>query len=239
MKDANPSVGAILVFAKEPRPGRVKTRMCPPLTPAQAAVFYEHLLADVLEATAEMAVRLGLEGRVYLDPEEAVGSFSQRVPSSFRVFAQRGDGLGERMENAVEATFTAGAERVLLRGSDSPALGERVFSQALGALEDHDVALSPDVDGGFGLVALNKPWPGLFDSPMSTSTVYADTRVRAQQLGARVCAVDPCFDVDRWEDLRLLEQARGGSGAALCPRTLAYLDETGLWPSLDSDLPPG
>lgn len=231
--------GRVLVFAREPRPGHVKTRMCPPLTLDQAAAFYSHLLDDVLEATAGVAETLGLEAVLCLDGEAAVDSFEQRAPAGFRVVAQRGEGLAERMARAVSEACTGGAERVLLRGSDSPMLGLAHFEEALQALEDHDLALSPALDGGYGLVAVKQPWPGLFDHPMSTPTVCADTLAQAERLGARACRVKACFDLDRWHDLRVLEDARTGPEAALCPRTLAYLDDGQLWPSREDGLPEG
>ena len=213
--------------------------MCPPLTPEQAAVFYGHLLDDVLEATAGFAATLGLEVTLCLDGEAAVGSFEPRAPAGFRVVAQRGEGLAERMAHAISEACAGGAGRVLLRGSDSPMLGLAHFEEALEALVDHDLAVSPDLDGGYGLVAVKQPWPGLFDHPMSTPTVCADTLAQAERLGARGCRVKACFDLDSWHDLRVLEDARTGSEASLCPRTLAYLDEGQLWPSREDRHPEG
>ena len=223
--------GAVVVFAKVPEPGQVKTRMSPPLAPTQAAAFYAAMLEDVLEATANFADALGLEPVVALHPASACAEWKSRVPPGYRVIPQRGRSLAERMARAVEDE--SGGERgpVLLRGSDSPALPQARLAEALAALATHDIAIAPDLDGGYSLIGLNRPWPGLFSHPMSTDRVLADTLAQAQRLGARASLLEPCFDLDRFDDLRVLRRAREGPEAALCPRTLGYLDEARLWPA--------
>ncbi len=89
--------GVLLVFAKEPRPGFVKTRMSPPLGAEVAAELYAHLLQDVLEAMASAAPTLGLEPVLVVHPPEAAAALAQRAPAPFRVIAQRGADLGSRM----------------------------------------------------------------------------------------------------------------------------------------------
>ena len=113
----------IIVFAKEPRAGQVKTRMCPPLSPTQAAEFYACLLDDVLEATARFSVELGLFPVLAVHPPNAWRVLARRAPSVFRVVPQRGASLGERMEWGAAQAGAEGAQRILLRGSDSPCLG--------------------------------------------------------------------------------------------------------------------
>lgn len=224
------SRGCLIVFARQPQPGRVKTRLTPPLSPEQAAALYAAMLHDVLEASADFARRFALDAALAVTPPEACAELARRAPTAFRVVAQRGPDLGARMESAVEDAAAAGATRILLRGSDSPALDAGPIASALAALESHDLALSPDRDGGYGLVALRRPAPGLFAHPMGTQTVLADTAQRARARGLRVALLEPGFDIDTVEDLRLLAEVRPRV-AALCPRTLAYLDAQRLWPS--------
>lgn len=221
--------GTVLVFAKTPRAGLVKTRMSPPLSPEQAAELYGHMLDDVLAATARFAAELDLEAVLALHPAQDCRELAWRVPHPFRVIAQRGVGLGERMAYAAAEAAAAGAWRILLRGSDNPALSRLHFEQVLAGLEDCDVVVSPDRDGGYGLLGMRRPAPGLFDHPMSTHTVLDETLANAHRLGLSVRTADPCFDVDTIEDLQLLASARDDGAAELCPRTLAYLDEAGLW----------
>jgi uncharacterized protein len=220
--------GVILVFAKAPRPGLVKTRMTPPFSPSEAAELYACLLDDVLETTAESARRLGLDAVVAVHPAEACAEIARRAPPIFRVVAQCGQDLAQRMRWAVSEAAAGGFSPVLLRGSDSPALGPGTIEEALATLERADVVISPDLDGGYNLIGLRAPAPGLFDHPMSTGSVVADTLTSASRLGLRALVLPGGFDLDTAADLRWLAEARR-SGTPPCPRTLSFLDEHALW----------
>ena len=221
--------GVIIVFAKAPRPGQVKTRMSPPLTPEQAAGLYSQLLLDVLEVTGELAPRLELEPVLAVHPPEACAELADLAPTPFRVVPQRGASLSQRMAHAVAEAAAAGARRILLRGSDSPLLDEAIVKRALAALEHFDLAVCPDRDGGYSLIGLRGPAPGIFSHPMSTASALEDTLENAASLGLRVDVQDASFDLDRAGDLDLLARARSPATARLCGRTLAYLDEHDLW----------
>jgi rSAM/selenodomain-associated transferase 1 len=220
--------GALLVFAKEPRPGEVKTRLCPPLAPAQAAALYACMLDDVLEASAAAAADLGLAPLLFAAPAEACARLAARAPG-WRVLPQRGPDLGARMESAAAEAAALGHAPLLLRGSDSPALEPQLLRAALDALADADLALSPDPDGGYNLVALRGAVPGLFSHPMSTARVLEETSARAGALGLRTRILPPGFDVDVAADFARLARARRDGRARSCPRTLAWLDEHRLW----------
>ncbi len=221
--------GALLVFAKEPRPGAVKTRLCPPFTPEQAASFYESLLDDVLDASAAAAARLGLTPILCVTPPAARERVARRAPGSFASLPQRGPDLGARMAAALDDAAALGHAPLLLRGSDSPLLGEETFVAALAALARVDLALAPDRDGGYNLVALRRPARGLFAHPMSTARVLDDTLAQAARLGLRAELLAPGFDLDRAEDLALLARARAEGRAGGCPRALDWLDRNRLW----------
>jgi uncharacterized protein len=217
----------LVVFAKEPAPGQVKTRLCPPFTPEQAARFYAALLADVLDATAAACRALGLDAVLAVHPPEA----ATRVPAppGFRREPQRGPDLAARMEHALARELAAGGP-VLLRGSDSPTLAAATLAAAVDALSRSDLVLCPDRDGGYNLVGLAKPAPGLFAHPMSTAAVLADTLAQARRLGLSHTLLPAGFDLDTAADLALLADARHAGAADLCPRTLAFLDAEKLWP---------
>jgi hypothetical protein len=223
------SRGALIVFAKAPRVGAVKTRLCPPFTPEEAAELYARLLADVLAASSELAHELGLVPTLAVHPPQACAEIARGAPSRFRVVAQRGADLGGRMGWAVREACAGGAPRVLLRGSDCPLIDAEIVGEALEALESVDLVLRPDQDGGYGLVGLKRPAPGLFDHPMSTPTVLADTLAGARRAGLCSRVLTPGFDVDTAADLRRLETLRSPRLTRLCPATLAYLDEYELW----------
>jgi glycosyltransferase A (GT-A) superfamily protein (DUF2064 family) len=241
--------GALVVFAKQPLPGQVKTRLCPPFTPEQAADFYACMLEDVLASTLRASAALALVAVLALQPPEAAPPSwrpappasgdglprrpSRRpefaVPAGLRCEAQQGGDLGARMEHAFVRELAAGYRPVLLRGSDSPTLPQGTLSAALAALGRSDLVICPDRDGGYNLVGLRRPASGLFAHPMSTTSVLADTLARAGSAGLTHTLLPAGFDIDTAADLALLAEARRQGAAAECPRTLAYLDRQGLW----------
>jgi rSAM/selenodomain-associated transferase 1 len=219
--------GALVVFAKQPLPGQVKTRLCPPFTAEQAADFYACMLEDVLETTLRASAALGLVAVLALQPPAAAATFA--APAGLRCEPQQGADLGARMEHAFARQLAAGHGPVLLRGSDSPTLRLETLSAALLALERSDLVLCPDRDGGYNLVGLRRPAPGLFSHPMSTTSVLVDTLARAQGAGLTHALLPAGFDIDTAADLALLAEARRQGAAGECPRTLAFLDRHGLW----------
>ncbi len=222
--------GVVVVFAKAPLPGAVKTRMTPPLTPVEAARLYACMLDDVLEHTARLARAFDLEPVVAVHPASRVGEVARRAPRWFRAVAQQGPDLGARMEAAARQAAAAGASPIVLRGSDSPALDAEHLEGALAALrQGADLALCPDLDGGYNLVAMRGAVRGLFDHPMSTRTVLEDTLERGRACGLRTAVLAPGFDLDTAADLEALAAARRERGHLPCPRTLSYLDAEGLW----------
>ena len=223
--------GWLVVFAKSPQPGSVKTRLCPPFTPEEAADLYRCMLADVLEESAHAAGALDLDLVLAVDPPDACAALAAEAPRGFRALAQAGADLGARMTRMAREAAATGAPLALLRGSDSPALTRATLREAVTALAEADVALAPDRDGGYGLVALGPRAlltglgpASVFGHRMSTPTVLADTRAHAQRLGLRSCTITPGFDIDRAEDLRFLADARHGHATLPCPRTLAFVD---------------
>lgn len=223
--------GVVVVFAKAPVAGRVKTRLCPPLSHEQAAAFYACMLDDVLETTAAAAESLGLEAVLAVDPPEARAALVRRAPPAYRVVAQRGRDLAARMACSVAEQAAGGLRPILLRGSDSPALAVSLLADAVAALASGaDLVLSPDADGGYSVVGLNRPVPGLFSDPMSHAGVLEQTVARAERAGLRVHLLEPCFDLDTEADLARLAERRRRGAALPCPRTLGWLDRYRAWP---------
>ena len=228
--------GWLVVFAKAPAAGRVKTRFTPPLTPAEAAVLYRCLLDDVLEVSGAAAASLDLDAVLAVDAASEVATLTAQAPRGFRGIAQGHGALGDRMARAAHQAVAAGAPCVFLRGSDSPCMAEATLAAAVGALSRVDLVVCPDRDGGYNLVgvraqALSSSVLGqLFDHPMSVPTVLRDTLARAERLGLATHQLPTGFDLDRFEDLAWLAAVRHTSASDLCRRTLAFLDEHGLWP---------
>ncbi|MBI4348257.1 MAG: TIGR04282 family arsenosugar biosynthesis glycosyltransferase [Elusimicrobia bacterium] len=171
----------MLVFLKDPVPGRVKTRLIGALGPRGAARAY----AAILEETRGTLSRLrGI--RIVWVRERLQGE---------------GD-LGARLARAFSRAFRAGARRVCVIGTDSPAISVRLLERAFAALRRADVVLGPSEDGGYYLLGLNAGEPRLFRSvPWSSPRVLAVTRRRARVLGLKTRLLPRLYDVDHPADL--------------------------------------
>jgi len=220
------SRGWLIVFAKAPRAGLVKTRMSPPLSLEQASALYAAMLGDVLETSAGVAAELDLEPVLAFHPPDAVAEMIARTPPVFRLHVQRGVGLGERMANAFAEAAAAGAPFAMLRGSDSPALGyAQIESSSLHLEQGIDVTLTPDGAGGYAMIGQRAPDPRIFDVPMSTDDMYAKTVSLCADLGLSVYETKPTLDLDRADDLAALESMRPEGSPDLCPRTVEAIAE--------------
>ena len=182
---------ALVVIAKAPAPGRSKTRLCPPCTPEQAAALAEAALRDTLAVVAATPARrrvLALDG----DPDGW-------LPPGFEVHTQRGDGLGERLGNAL--AFVAGPALVV--GMDTPQLSPALLRLAARRLTEPavDAVLGPAFDGGYWTIGLDRPVPEVFDGvPMSSEGTCAAQRARLAELGLRTAQLPALRDVDTIAD---------------------------------------
>ena len=199
----------LIIFAKEPRPGQVKTRLSPPLSPEEAAQLYHSFLLDILEEMArvpEMRLAVGFS------PLKAQAFFRGLAPPGMDLFPQEGADLGERMARAIARGFAAAFGPVVLRGSDTTDLPAAVVSEAREVLAagQAQVVLGPCPDGGYYLVGLAEPQPSLFQGlAWSSRTVLTDTLRLARPLGLRVHLLPAWPDIDTYDNLRtFLNQAR-------------------------------
>lgn len=215
------SRGWLIVFAKAPRPGLVKTRLCPPLSLEESAVFYEEMLLDVLETSGRIARERDLEAILAFHPPDAANELIRLAPPGFRLQNQRGADLAERMANAFAEAAAAGVPWALLRGSDSPALSPAHVDQAIEALEhEADLVLTPDEGGGYAMIGMGAPCPALFALPMSTSDMLSNTLVMAKQQGLDVAMTDATFDLDVAADFEAFARYSEAELSDLCPRTV-------------------
>lgn len=211
---------ALIVFAKVPAPGRVKTRLCPPLAPAEAAALYEAFLRDALDRYAALVRAPGGPAvRLYLAGEGG----DDLAPAGVETRRQRGDGLGERMLRAFVETFAAGHDRAVVVGTDHPTLPTDFFGIALEQLATPLTAvLGPSDDGGYYLLGLNEVVPDLFDMAYSHDAVFDDTLERAAAAGLTPVVLPAHYDVDDGAALaRLAAEWRGGADVG--PRTADML----------------
>jgi rSAM/selenodomain-associated transferase 1 len=190
----------LLVFVKAPRAGEVKTRLARALGAEAAAGLYRAMADEQIRQTAP---RRDEYRRTFLfAPAEARPDIESWLPGETLEAQHTGD-LGERMARAFASAFAAGARRVAVVGSDVPSCTREHVAEALRSLDDHDVVLGPTHDGGYYLVALDRPRPALFQSiPWSTASVLPATAERAGVLGLSVRMLDPLADIDTIDDVR-------------------------------------
>jgi rSAM/selenodomain-associated transferase 1 len=182
---------ALLVIAKEPLPGKAKTRLTPPCSLDQAAALAEASLLDTLSVVA----RARAERKVLVFDGDA----SKWLPPGFDVIPQRGHGLRERLAAAFEDVDGP----ALLVGMDTPQLTERLLMDGIRALESNrvDAVIGPALDGGYWSVGLNRPRSDVFDKvPMSLATTCQCQRARMRGLGMRLHEQPLLRDVDTIED---------------------------------------
>jgi rSAM/selenodomain-associated transferase 1 len=197
------------VFAKQPLPGQVKTRCCPPLTAEAAARLYQVLLSETvarLQGGQNFEVAL-----CYAGEREW---FAETFPG-IRLVAQQGGDLGERMARALAGFLDEGCDSAALVGSDAPDLPLAYVEQAFIALQSCDLVLGPACDGGYYLIGEAVHRSELFQAiPWSSAAVLAATLERAEQLRLRVTQLAEWEDLDDFAALRrFLQRAPQGPTA--------------------------
>ena len=206
----------IMVIAKEPVPGRVKTRLTPPYTPAEAAELAEASLADTLAAVASASVTR----RVLA----LAGSPGRWLPPGFDVIGQRGGGLDERIAWALaDARATCRAPLVLI-GMDTPQVTPALLARAVEPLVSGaaDATFGPAEDGGFWLLGLREIDPALvLGVPMSRSDTGSLQLARLHQAGLRVRLLPELADVDTAGEAARIAAITPGSAFATCVNALS------------------
>ncbi|GGL00592.1 glycosyl transferase [Sphaerisporangium melleum] len=198
------SRGSVVVIAKEPAPGRVKTRLTPPFTPHEAAALAAAALADTLGAVARVP---GVTRVLALD-----GTPGPWLPAGFTVVAQRGRGLDERLAAAFEDAGRLSAAPVVLIGMDTPQVTAQALSSALTLLGTWDAVFGPAADGGFWLLGLRDPRPSLLTGvPMSRPDTGTAQLARLRSAGLSVAHLPVLTDVDTAADAAEVAAAAPGS----------------------------
>jgi rSAM/selenodomain-associated transferase 1 len=194
---------ALLVFAKTPQPGKVKTRLLAAVPAEVAAALHEACIADTLRLALKMRgcdVFLFAAGGTS-DSRRLVKK--QKSGVHVRVLPQRGADLRARMENAFRKCFSMGYRRVVVIGTDTPWMGAERVRRVFAELKTNDVVIGPAEDGGYYLLGMRKMVPSIFRGiPWSTERVLKLTlkKIVALRLGKKLLRRD--FDLDRPEDLK-------------------------------------
>jgi uncharacterized protein len=194
-----------VLFVRAPILGRVKTRLAADLGNEAACHLYQAMVADILGQIRSSSLPLSL----FHD-----GGMENNLPPSwsagaFRVRPQHGGDIGARMAAAFAECFAAGIDQVLLAGSDIPDLAAAHLTAAVAALVENDAVLAPAVDGGYGLIGLNRTryrseiFTGI---PWSTDRVLETTRQRCAICGLTVHLLPMLRDIDTLDDLLAYRQ---------------------------------
>lgn len=193
----------LIVFARLPQLGQVKTRLAADIGAPAALAVYRQLLAHTRAVVAPLQVHK----TVWL-----AGAESDPAPpdewTGYEQLPQPGGGLGEKMQAAFAHDFARRAGAVVIIGTDCPGLTTAHLTDAFDALRTHDMVLGPATDGGYYLLGMKQLWPSLFQGKAwSTATVFQATVADAEQLGLRLHLLPALSDIDTGADLRAWEAA--------------------------------
>jgi rSAM/selenodomain-associated transferase 1 len=213
----------LVVMAKAPRPGAVKTRLAQSLSVEAVTELYCCLLDDTLAlarslSDAEVAI---------MCPDSDVNELAQLAGTRARVVAQKGEGLAAGLTSVFAHFAAPGRQRVVAFNSDSPHLPASVLGSAFEALTAHDVVVGPTHDGGYYLVGAKASHPTLFEGDgMGTRNALEALLARARGLNLSTGFTDPFYDIDVEDDLaRLAAELR--LAPARAPRTAGWLKHWG------------
>ncbi len=212
--------GTLVIMAKAPRPGSVKTRLTRSLPVEAVTQLYRCLLDDTLALAHSLA---GVKVAIVC-PASDVGELVQFAGTSAAVVAQQGEGLAAGL-TSVFAHFAADGQHVIAFNSDSPHLPAAVLESAFEMLTAHDVVVGPTYDGGYYLVGAKAAHAQLFHSDgMGTDSALDALLARARRLELSVGLTDPFYDIDVESDLtRLVAELQ--LAPARAPRTAAWLKQ--------------
>jgi rSAM/selenodomain-associated transferase 1 len=203
-----------VIFAKEPVAGRVKTRLLPSLTPAEAAAFAAACLLDLTRRLERSPARRV----VALPPDSSAENVRRLVGPRWEIVDQGAGDLGEKLARVTAEEFAADRSPVLVVGADHPHLPLASMESAMAAAAAGSVGWVPTMDGGYACIALPRPMPEIFAGvPWSTPRVAEVTRNNADLRGVHLTTLGPWYDLDTAEDLdRFLEDP---ASAGTCPAT--------------------
>jgi rSAM/selenodomain-associated transferase 1 len=197
----------LLIFAKDPRSERVKTRLAQGLGEAGARRFYQGSLELLLREMGRLTDHV--QPVLVISPATAAQDIGEHLSWPHEVRAQSLGDLGKRLETA----FREAVGPCLVVGTDMPELGERQILAALDAMAPGKVVMGPCPDGGYYLLGTSEFHSELFrDMPWSTADLQQATRQRAESLGLEIVELEPVSDIDYLEDLQALDRRMKGVG---------------------------
>lgn len=189
----------LTIFVKAPRYGKVKTRLGEKTGYEQARRIHMGMTEDLL---ANFKQRTRFELRICFWPPDAREEMEKWLGTGYRMVAQTGKNLGEKMDHAFQQGFEEGYRKIVIIGSDLPEISGDDIHKVLNSLDTHDLVIGPARDGGYYLIGLKAIHPKLFrDITWSTGEVFRLTIRKARELGLSVDTLDEREDIDDEESL--------------------------------------
>ena len=195
----------MILMAKQPIPGKTKTRLIPPLSEGEAADLYRAFLRDKIDQMKQVE---NVVHAIGFAPTSARPYF-EALAAGFELFEQKGLDLSARLISVFDQAFEAGYTQVMAIDGDTPTLPPEYLRRGLAELAkaEVDMVLGPSQDGGYYAIGLKQRRPALFEVEMSTPQVAEDTLAKAEALNLMVHQLDPWRDIDRPADLAALRQS--------------------------------
>ncbi len=187
---------ALIIFIKNPVPGKVKTRLAVNIGNKKAYVVYKNLLNKTIKNVSDLDVKKEVWYSEFIDRQDHID------PKKFDKKKQKGRNLGERMSTAFTSVFNNGFGKAVIIGSDCPELTAEVIEEAYAKLDESDLVLGPSMDGGYYLLGMKKNHSELFTGiEWSTETVYKSTVQKAELLNLTIATLPVLNDIDTLDDL--------------------------------------
>ncbi len=211
---------ALILMTRVPVPGKTKTRLMEILSGEECAQIHRCFLLDLFN----MLNRINLDIDVFLSytPDPSFSIMADMIPDDIECFPQRGEGLGERMLNAIDDLFKRNYDKVVLIGTDIPDIQPVDIKKAFAILDHKDVCLGPTADGGYYLIGMKQLYPELFGEQLKwgNRSVFESTVDIGNRQNLKVGLCSKHRDIDTKEDLFALKEGilNGGLDEQMIPK---------------------
>ena len=194
----NPKNSVLIIFLKNPKPKKVKTRLAKTIGYTASAKIYKTMAETLIENTKSQSY----QQEIFYAPKKEFSSVKNWLSSDLILQAQTGRSLGTRMSKAFKKSFDQGKSKVILIGSDAPLIGENLIKEALSRLDEKDAVIGPSADGGYYLLGLRCYIPSMFIAiDWSTPKVLDQTVCALNKTKKSYSILSEHFDVDTEKDL--------------------------------------
>ncbi len=196
----------LMIFAKAPEPGQVKTRLTPVLSENEAADLQKAFILDLLDQTKIPCETHGIQRVMACSPVDHPFFKSLQKQEEVNLISQTGADLGERMKNAFRFGLDQGYKKIVIIGCDAPTLPVQFIENAFLSLSNQDLVIGPSLDGGYYLIGARALFSELFrDLPWGTDTVFSKTLDKINPDHTKIKLLPFWYDIDRPNDLHLLK----------------------------------